>query len=250
MATWERTPAPVEIHLLGPLQLRRNGQAVTEGEWGIERAKVLLAYLLWKGSFGASRAELSLALWPDRPVDEVANVFHVTVHRLRKVLEPELRRARDSGYIRHDSGRYYFEAQAPHRLDVTTFKALAADSAPEALQQAVTLYRGSYLEDVAWVLPPEVEIQRRRLEQLYVDALRRLTAPLDGYEAIPYLEKLLAVEPIDEAAQVALVSTYLSRGRLGLARRQVVRWRQALAELSLDPSPQTRTLWARVEGED
>jgi DNA-binding SARP family transcriptional activator len=69
-------------------------------------------------------------------------------------------------------------------------------------------------------------------------------------EAGTYLEKLLAVEPADETAQRTLVAGYLSRGRRDLARRQVVRWRETLAELSLKPSPEARALWRIVENGD
>jgi DNA-binding SARP family transcriptional activator len=60
-------------------------------------------------------------------------------------------------------------------------------------------------------------------------------------------DKLLAVEPADETAHRALVSSYLARGRRDLARRQVARWRHALDELDLEPSPEARGLWRMVE---
>ncbi len=237
---------PLAIRLLGPLQVARNGVTVPETAWGTERAKVLLAYLLWKGPVGATRAEISTALWPNRPPEETDNVFHVTLHRLRHALEPELRRARDSHYIRYTGGRYRFNLEASHWLDVTAFRALVATGEPAALQEAMVLYRGPYLEDTGWALPPEVEAEQQALEQLYVTALRQLAAQADGQAAVPYLEKLLAIEPTDEAAQQTLVLGYLARGRHDLARRQVVRWQQALAELDLAPSPETEALWRRV----
>ncbi len=98
LTAWERRAAPLEIRLLGPLQVVRDGQLVAEAAWGTERAKVLLSYLLWKGPAGATREEISMALWPDRPVGETANVFHVTLYRLRRVLEPGLRRGCASSY--------------------------------------------------------------------------------------------------------------------------------------------------------
>jgi DNA-binding SARP family transcriptional activator len=243
----ERHAAPLEIRLLGPLQVVRDGKLMLEAEWGTERAKALLAYLLWKGPAGATREEISMALWPGRPVEDTANVFHVTLYHLRRVLEPGLGQGDASSYILHERGRYRFNASAPHWLDVTVFRALVADSKPAALREAVALYRGPYLEDAAWTLPPEVEAQRRALELLYEDALRRLAAQTPSREAVLYLTKLLAVEPADDTAHRALVTSYLARGRRDLARRQVARWRQALDELDLEPSPEARALWRMVE---
>jgi DNA-binding SARP family transcriptional activator len=238
---------PLEIRLLGPLQVIRKGQAVPDGDWGTEKAKALLAYLLWKGPGGASREEISTALWSGRPAEETANVFHVTLHRLRRVLEPEIHHGRDWSYILYEGGRYHFDFQAPHWLDVTAFQALISKGTPEALQEAVALYRSAYLEDVDWALPPEVEWERRVMERLYEDALRRLAAQATSREAELYLDKLLVVEPADEAAQSALVTSFLARGRRDLARRQIDRWREVLAELDMAPSPEAMALWEKVE---
>jgi DNA-binding SARP family transcriptional activator len=240
--------APLAIRLLGSLQVIRRGDPVPEAAWGTEKAKAMLAYLLWKCPTGVTREELAAALWPDRLVEETANVFHVTLHRLRRVLEPELRRCRDSYYILYEGGRYRFEASAACWLDVTAFRALAGRNEPEALREAVALYRGSYLEDVAWALPPEAEWERRVMERLYMDALRRLAAQANGQEAALYLDKLLTVEPTDEAAQRTLVTGYLASGRRDLARRQVIRWQESLAELDLGPSAEVVALWQGIEG--
>jgi DNA-binding SARP family transcriptional activator len=243
-----RAEAPLDIRLLGPLQVIREGDLVPEAAWGTEKAKGLLAYLLWKGPAGATREEISTVLWPDRLPEETANVFHVTLHRLRRALEPGLRRGNGGvRYIRHELGRYYFDIDAPHWLDVRAFRALVDVGKPAALREAVALYRGAYLEDMGWALPTEAEADQRELEGLYVDVLRRLAAWVEEAEAGTYLEKLLAVEPADETAQRTLVAGYLARGRRDLARRQVARWRETLAELGLDPSPEAGALWRIVE---
>jgi DNA-binding SARP family transcriptional activator len=242
--------APLDIRLLGPLQVIREGELVPEAAWGTEKAKGLLAYLLWKGPAGATREEISAVLWPDRLPEETGNVFHVTLHRLRRALKPESGGGHGVRYIRHDLGRYYFNAGAPHWLDVRAFRALVDIGKLAALREAVALYRGPYMEDMGWALPPEAEADQRALEGSYADALRRLAARVEEGEAVAYLEKLLAVEPADETAQRTLVAGYLVRGRRDLARRQVTRWRETLAELGLEPSPEAMALWRIVENGD
>ncbi len=247
LASGENHAAPIEIRVLGPLQVFRQGQLIPEAAWGSEKAKGLLAYLLWKSPVSVTREELSEALWPGRALDETANVFHVTLHRLRRVFQVELEQDKDSGYILYDRGRYRFNLNVAHWLDATVFQSLVTNDNLATLQAAVNLYRGAYLEDMTWVLPIEVEAKRRQLEQLYADALRHLAAQVNEREALVYLEKLLAVEPTDETAQRALVLGYLARGRGDLARRQVGRWQQALAEYDLEASPETKLLWQMVE---
>lgn len=247
LTSWETPKAPLEVRLLGCLQVTRNGRLVAEADWGSEKAKRLLAYLLWKSPDGATREELSEALWPNRSLEETANVFHVTLHRLRRVLQPKPGAKGSPGYIVHDRGRYRFNLDAPHWLDVTEFQnRVKQRSDLQALKAAVELYRGSYMEDMTWTLPGEVEVERRRLEQLYADALRQLAARAKPRDAEIYLEKLLVVEPADETAYRTLVLSYLGRGRLNLAKQQALRWQQSLAELDLEPSPEAKTLWQKV----
>jgi DNA-binding SARP family transcriptional activator len=239
--------APLAIRLFGPMQVVRTGQTVSDEAWETQKARVLLAYLLWKGPSGATRENISETLWPDRPIDQTANVFHVTLHHLRRVLEPDLERTRNSQYLLYNKGKYRFNFAAPHWLDVTAFQKLAAGQQPEALKQAVTLYRGPYLEDIALSLPPDIEVERRRLERIYLDTLRRLAARANGHTLLTYLEQLVAVDPLDETAQQALVLGYLARHRRDLACRQVARWQQTLAELEVEPSPEARAFWEQVE---
>jgi DNA-binding SARP family transcriptional activator len=245
--SWKTPKAPLEIRMLGCLQVTRNGRLVAEAGWGSEKAKRLLAYLLWKSPDGATREELSEALWPNRSLEDTANVFHVTLHRLRRVLQPQPGAKETSRYIVHDRGRYRFNLDAPHWLDVTEFQdRVKLHGNLQTLQAAVELYRGCYMEDMAWALPGEVEVERRRLEHLYADALRQLAARAKPRDAEIYLEKLLVVEPADETAYRALVLSYLGRGRLNLAKQQALRWQQSLADLDLEPSPEARTLWHKV----
>ena len=68
-----------------------------------------------------------------------------------------------------------------------------------------------------------------------------------GRAAEVFLQQLLAVNPTDEAAQQALVLSYLARGRRDLARRQVSRWQAALAEEEMILSPETVALWHQVD---
>ncbi|RME69968.1 MAG: hypothetical protein D6784_17465, partial [Chloroflexi bacterium] len=198
-------PGDLEIRLLGPFRVLLNGQPIPEAAWKTGKAKALLAYLLWKGESGASRDELIAALWPERTPEEAANIFHVTLHHLRRALEPDLKRGRHSSYIQFEEDHYLFNLEAPHWIDTVVFEQLAASREVARLDQAVRLYRGPYLNGLDWDLPLTLEVERRRFERLYLDILRRLAVVSQGRVAESYLEKLLAVEPADEAAQQTLV---------------------------------------------
>lgn len=239
--------APLRIGLLGSLEVWVEGQPVPDTAWESERARELLGYLLWKGSAGATSVELAEALWPDRSGEQSANSLYVTINRLRRVLEVNLQRPRDSRYILSDGGRYRFNYEAPHQLDVDEFMQLAASRNANQLRQAVELYRGPYLDNSAWSLPPDVEAHRRTLEQIYLQCLRRLATQTAGQEDLHYLRRLLVVEPLDEEANLQLVERLLARGRTDLAFEQITQYRHLMEEMGEEPSEAMRQLWRKVE---
>ncbi|MFN2196041.1 MAG: BTAD domain-containing putative transcriptional regulator, partial [Anaerolineales bacterium] len=239
--------SPLRIRVLGPLEVTAEGKRVPDDAWKSERARELLAYLLWKGQIGATGAEIQEILWPARNGNVNPNTVYVTINRLRKVLEPKLIRTKDSRYIRNESGRYFFDFDAPAWLDVNDYLRLVASDDLNDLRQAIELYRGRYMQNIGDILPPDVEAHRRTLENMYIRTLRRLIAGLHGRDDDLYLELLLAVEPLDDDANQLLVEHYLGRGRDDLALSHLGRYRQALDELDTEPSPAMRKLWRKVE---
>jgi DNA-binding SARP family transcriptional activator len=239
---------PVELRILGPFEVLIDGAPVPDSAWESERARALLAYLLWKGPGGASRQEIAGYLWPNIEEEKSsANVFHVTVNRLRRVLEPTLDQPRQSRYIIYEGGKYHFSFTAPHLLDVQRFEQLSGSTLIDDLRQAVAIYRGPYLQDMDWAFPPALEATRRSLEARYESCLRMLILTLDGNERIEYLQRLLHVEPLDEPANVALIEHYLAHGRRDLASATLSKWRQTLIEYDLRAPEALRKLWFQVE---
>jgi DNA-binding SARP family transcriptional activator len=241
-------PQPeLSLSLLGQLQVAVSGQQVPDSAWESERARELLAYLLWKGSAGATTHELAESLWPEKDGAPDTNALYVTVNRLRRVLEPDLDKARESQFILSDGRRYRFNFNAHHWLDVDEFIRMSASNDANDLRRAVDLYRGAYLEDSAWNLPTDVEAYRRTLEHLYLECLRRLVARQEGRSDDHYLLRLLAVEPLDEEATLELGERYLARGRSDLAFELLTQYHANLEEVDAEPSEAIRNLWRRIQ---
>lgn len=246
-ATTPEPKAAVRIRLLGPLAVQVNGQPVPENAWESEKARQMLVYLLWKGPAGATTGELRDYLWGEKAAEISDSTLYVTANRLRRVLEPQLERPRDSRFILSEGGRYFFDLEAGCWLDVREFRRCSLSEDPNDWRRAVQLFRGDYLAEEGWDLPLEVEAYRRELEKIYAGCLRRL-ASLPGETADDlYLEKLLEIEPLDDEANLLLAGRYLNRGRSDLALRHLARYRELLESVGGEPSPEMRALWRRVE---
>jgi DNA-binding SARP family transcriptional activator len=248
-----RPPQPIEIRVIGPLEVRRDGQTVDAPELRRSRVRQLLALLVAERSMSRERA-IDL-LWPDLDLDKGRANLRVTLGHLQRILEPD-RKPRSAPYfLRVDAEQLRLAEVAGLEVDHWQVDALltaAADAArrgdqPEriaALRAAVDLWRGRPLAD----LDPMAEPSHLgpRLEARIVDAAVTL-GELELVAGAPGAATLLAErvrdrDPYDERAhRLAIAATLQTRDR-SRATTAVRRLEEALAELGADPEPATRML--------
>jgi DNA-binding SARP family transcriptional activator len=257
-------PAPpadlTEVAVLGPLALARNGDPITDGDLRRERVRALLAFLV--GHRTTSRAAIMAALWPDLEERAAANNLRVTMAYLLRLLEPA-RSAREPAYlVRVDGQAVRLVTGDWLRIDADRFddhvasaaKAEADGTPSLALEHnlaAVGLYRGEAHEGVAdadWIV-----LEREHFRGRFVGAATRAgellvaRGDVDGAERVA--RRAVEVDPWAEDAYAVLVSVALARGDRSAARRTLGRAMDALADLGVEPSEETRRLRRRVRGE-
>lgn len=136
----------------------------------------------------------------------------------------------------------------PHAIDIDAemFRDLIARDDVAALKQALSLLRGPVLHDFG-LRGPEFEdwlaAERRRFQSLGTDAALRLAAlaSAQGDEAVARdaLAKALLLDPVSEAAHVALMRLHLDFGRPSAALRQYTEAAAVLRrELDATPGPE------------
>src|SRR3712207_106506 len=148
----------LELRVLGPMQLRRNGTVVVAPELRRERVRQLLGYLLAHDR--PTRAAVTADLWPD--LDEVAAArnLRVTLAYLHALMEPD-RSEPDAPYFVRSSGPIlHLVVDEALQVDVVEFERhldaaarLERQGAPSAAlaayQQALRLWDTDYLPDVS-----------------------------------------------------------------------------------------------------
>ncbi|HYZ99575.1 MAG TPA: BTAD domain-containing putative transcriptional regulator [Acidimicrobiales bacterium] len=240
-----RLPVPprglLELRLLGPTELRRDGAPVDAPDWRRERVRSLLAYLVLHGQ--ASRERLGDRLWPELDADAQSRNLRVTLTYLLRVLEPE-RSERDASFlIRQHGGGLILEPGDWFVADIWAFddlwqRAIDADrrGAPSDalghMRRAVALWRGdpSELANEPWALA-EAEEQRLRLVKLAVRAGELLLAKGEADDARAMGDAALRVDPWSEPAHSVVVRSHAAIGDHLGARRALARYRDALIEL-------------------
>jgi LuxR family transcriptional regulator, maltose regulon positive regulatory protein len=262
LRTWARTlhdslptvpAAPLEVGLLGPTTLRRDGRPVEHPHWRRERVRALLLVLLARG--GGTREELAGVLWPDLDAEAGARNLRVTLSYLLAVLEPERAEGAPSCFVRAEGtslrlvGREWLEVDAwemERALDAAAEAEARGEpsAALDLYRRAVALFRGPYLTEAGyeeWALP-----HRDRLNARFVSGAVRageLTlAGGDPGEALQLAARALEIEPWSEAAHRLGVAAHLAQGDRAAARRAMDTCLRQIEDLGVEPTEDTQIL--------
>jgi predicted ATPase/DNA-binding SARP family transcriptional activator len=232
--------------VLGPLVLEQDGRGVTLPSG---RQRSLLALLLLAGGVPLSRDRLMDELWGDHPPASAVSALHVHLSKLRALLGGLLA-LEGAGYALRPGG---FE------LDVWRFDALVeqarddAASAPQLLREALDLFRGEPLCDVA--SEGSVAQWRRALEEKRLQAIilrhDALLAAGAAGELVADLERLAGEHPFEERLWGQLMLALYRAGRLADALDAYQRARRLFAaELGLEPGEPLGALQRQILDRD
>ena len=144
----------MEFLLLGPLEVRDSDGPIPLGG---AKQRALLASLLLHANEVLSRDRLIDGLWGAQPPATAAHTVETYVSRLRRALHDA---GSDAALVTRAPG--YLLRVDPQRLDLTRFGRLAGDGrralaeanpelAAELLREALALFRGPPLDDVAFL---------------------------------------------------------------------------------------------------
>ena len=241
-----------QFRLLGPLAVSVDGEPLALGG---QKRRALLAALLLEANRIVSRDRLIDALWGEEPPDTARNTIQVYVSQLRKLLPEGTLETAPPGYRL---------AVDPEAIDLFRFIQLTqqaraaltvgnASDAAETLREALALWRGPALADLAW--EPLAQGEVVRLEELRLAALEdRIDADLAlgrHGQLIGELESLVAEHPLRERLRGQLMLSLYRSGRQADALAVYQRARKALVdELGIEPGEALRKLERAILAQD
>jgi DNA-binding SARP family transcriptional activator/class 3 adenylate cyclase/tetratricopeptide (TPR) repeat protein len=240
--------AVIEFALLGPLEVRRDGDTLRLGGY---KQRLLLGVLLLEANRAVASARLIELLWGDDPPETASNILQQYISQLRRLLDPQ-------------DGRHALVSQAPgYRLQVDSEQVDAArfehlvtaarqagtagddDTALRLYAEAETLWRGTLLADLGD--EPVVVRERTRMEELRLGAREdRFEIGLrHGHHAdlVAAIETVAAEHPLRERLQGLLMRALYGSGRQAEALAVYRETRRRLSdELGIDPGPELQKL--------
>lgn len=255
---WVRSPddldQPLGIGILGPLTASRGPVRLPLG--GRQQRAVLAQLVTWSGSV-LTVDRLADNIWGDEVPPGYVQTIHTYVSHLRGILGP------DRGWLSTVNGGYRLDLPAD-TVDAERFRRRVKEGlalrqrgrqpeAGQALEEALALWTGDVLEDLAGL--PFVQGVAGPLEELRLTATEAwlgIRLDIGEHEAcVADLEGLVAAHPLREQLHAFRMLALYRSGRQADALAAYQRARRVLdEELGVAPGSHLRRMHERILAQD
>jgi DNA-binding SARP family transcriptional activator len=243
----------VEFGILGPLEVRADGRAVSLGGG---KPRAVLAVLALHANRPVSAERLAVALWGEDAPPTAVKTVQVYVARLRKALDdPDVLVTTPGGYrLRVRPGELdaeHFERLVAHGREALT--AGRAEHAAAELREALELWRGPLLAELASA--PFAPDEIARLEEQHLAAVEvRVDADLAAgrhAELVGELQQRTREHPWRERLHGQLLLALYRSGRQAAALEVYRHARDVLVEqLGIEPGAELREMHEAILAHD
>ncbi|MDY6837594.1 MAG: BTAD domain-containing putative transcriptional regulator [Thermodesulfobacteriota bacterium] len=249
----------LHIQTLGGFRVFRDEALLEDREWQGSQPKLLLKAIIARGSGKVSKELLMEDLWPDALPSKGETNFRVTLHRLRKALEPEINKTFGSSYILLEDG-FLSLHESLCQVDAEAFLSLCEEGKREEKRghvrnalslyhEAAQLYQGDFLAEDLYAL--WAQEKRRELRSKYVALLNKMAGLYEARgasrKAIASYKALIQTDPLLEGAYQKLMTLYSNLGKRSAALGVYDECRKALkAGLDTEPDKVTTSLYNKI----
>ena len=249
----------IQIAALGGLHISKEGGPVPESAWEGNQPKRLLKAILSRGSKNIQKDLLMEDLWPEADPETVTKNFKVTLHRLRKALEPEMDQTYGSSYV-HLRDNLIFLDDERMKIDVDGFmKSIESGKEKERqgdINAAVTWYESAaryYVGDflAGDLYAPWAERRRQKLQDAYLSMLFRWArlheSNQETQDAISVYERITMIDPFREEAYQKLMGLHALMGSKNQVIMAYETCKKALWDgLEAEPDHRTRAIYHQI----
>jgi len=226
----------LEVRLIGTFDIHCDGKPVIISS---RAAQSLFAFLILNSKTVHRREKLAGIFWPDATEEKARAYLRHELWLLRKMLTSKTK----NDYLIADDIGILFNASVEYWLDVDALRTVSDDISTDDLMKALTVFQGELLpgfyED--WV-----GVEREHLQVGYEQKISQLLELLEiekrWTDILEWAERWVSIGQKPEAAYRYLMTAHDALGDRAKVVSTYERCKQALHELDLEPSEQTRAL--------
>jgi two-component SAPR family response regulator len=244
-ARWGRLLIPtLKIWTLGQPLVELDGKAV---KWPVTTSRDIYFFLL-QYPRGLRKEQIGQVFWPDHDPDRLNGVFRSYLYRLRQALFSRSVIFEDGLYRCNRAIGCWYDVEVWEGLLKGAEQTANPDERIDLIEEALTLYRGDYLEDVYadWS-----DMERLRLRERYLLALETLAELYANRRklerAVELYQRLLDGDSFREVGHRELMRCYYRQGNRAAAIQQYRACVEILGEeLGLSPTAKTQALYLKI----
>ena len=252
------TPGPLvdlTINMLGPVEIFRDpARPFASDAWTTRRARDILCFIVSRRHHRAPKDTIIDMFWTEDNIETVEKNFHPTVSHIRKALNSN--QPLKQNFIIYRDGDYQLNPEFSYRIDTDTLERLIADGETarrernyarciECYEQAVTLYRGEFMQGT---YEPWVDEQRSYYREQHLRMLESLAAVAEKKEewprAMDLAQRILHEDQFREDIHCMLMRAQAALGNRAAVKEQYETLRGLLQkELGVEPAMQTQKVF-------
>ncbi|HWQ31721.1 MAG TPA: BTAD domain-containing putative transcriptional regulator [Blastocatellia bacterium] len=246
------------IRLLGPIEIFRDPQRqFAPDAWTTRRARDILCFIVTRPHRRASKDTIIDTFWGDSDPDVTNRNFHPTISHIRKALNSnQLIRL---NFLLYRDGDYLLNPEFSCHIDTEEFDRLAAqgeaarrrgDLAEQtrAFEEAVTLYRGEFMQSVYDEWTNELRAYYREQYFRLLEALITIAQKTEDWlRSIQLARKILRDDPYREDIHCQIMRAHSALGKREAVREQFETLRKLLREeLGVQPAAETQRVYREL----
>jgi DNA-binding SARP family transcriptional activator/Cdc6-like AAA superfamily ATPase len=246
-------PVPLRIYMLGRFQLEQGTRLIESEDWRNGKSRSLFKVLLIRRGYQISRQEAAELLWPELEQDRAFNNLNQAVYSLRRTLQPGLKAAGNSVYLKTEGSRLRLAPELIGWLDISSFNWLLNQASLKQelalYEQAAALYQGEFLpEDLYedWAVARREALRSQWVELLMqMASLYQQQGQLEKYQYSLHrvLESDFSNEPALQKLMKVLADTGRREESLSFYNNYASRLRN---RLKMEPLRETRQLYQEI----
>ncbi|HVF51730.1 MAG TPA: BTAD domain-containing putative transcriptional regulator [Pyrinomonadaceae bacterium] len=252
--------ADLTINMLGSVEIFRDpARPLAADAWTTKRARDILCFITSRRHRRASKDTIIDTFWEDADFDAVEKNFHPTISHVRKALNSN--QPLKQNFLLYRDGDYLLNPDFSYRIDIEEFDRLVAEGETarrardaetyvQAYEQAITLYRGDFMQGCYDEWAAE---QRSYYRGQYLRLLETLASTAqkaqDWARSLDLAQQILRDDQFREDVHCMMLRAHAALGNRVAVREQYETLRRILRkELGVEPAAETQRVYRELLG--